>query len=284
MPQCVLVQLQGVLVYGVIDTGADVTILGGKLYKCVATTAKLRKRDFRPADKTARNYDQRPFLLDERLDLDISFGEHTMCTPVYVKMYAHDQLLLSEGVCQQLGIVCYHSSVERWHGGKCQGHLPQPAKPQVPTVRVNPVQSVCLLLHQSKMVKVQLTPAISLNQPLLVEPLPAALCCDVPLEIDPVLLKTTAGGMATVIVSNSSGQACCMGMGSLIGNASIVNVVDARERTVHDIPSSGQPSVGRVQSQSDNWRRKRLVDLVGKPELLTRSSTTSWASTILHFV
>ena len=52
MPQCIPVQLQGVPVYGVIDTGADITILGGKLFKRVGTTSKLRRRDFRPADKT----------------------------------------------------------------------------------------------------------------------------------------------------------------------------------------------------------------------------------------
>ena len=77
-------------VYGVIDTGADITILGGNMFKRVATIAKLKKRDFHPANKTPRNYDQRPFQLDGRLDLDISFGEHTMRTPIYVKMDAHD--------------------------------------------------------------------------------------------------------------------------------------------------------------------------------------------------
>jgi hypothetical protein len=80
MPQCVPVQLQGVPVYGVIDTGADITILGENLFKKVATIAKLKKRDFHPADKTPRNYDQRPFQLDGRLDLDISFGD-TPCAP-----------------------------------------------------------------------------------------------------------------------------------------------------------------------------------------------------------
>ena len=35
-----------------------------------------------------------------------------MHTPVYVKMDAYDDLLLSEGVCWQLGIVTYHSDVE----------------------------------------------------------------------------------------------------------------------------------------------------------------------------
>ena len=47
------------------------------------------------------------------MDLDISFGDATMRTPVYIKMDAADQLLLSEGVCRQLGIVTYHDEVGR---------------------------------------------------------------------------------------------------------------------------------------------------------------------------
>ena len=34
-----------------------------------------------------------------------------MSIPVYVKMDSDDPLLLSEGVCRQLGIVTYHPSV-----------------------------------------------------------------------------------------------------------------------------------------------------------------------------
>ena len=49
------------------------------------------------------------------MDLDISFEDITMQTPVYIKMDAADQLLLSEGVCRQLGIVIYHEEV-----GKCK--------------------------------------------------------------------------------------------------------------------------------------------------------------------
>lgn len=127
--------------YGMIDTGADITILGGNLFKKVATIAKLKKRDFHPADKIPKNYDQRLFQLDGCLDLDISFGERTMRTPVYVKMDAHDRLLLSEGVCRQLGIVSDHPSVECWHGSNRQGQSPQS---QVQTVRVNLVQTVRL--------------------------------------------------------------------------------------------------------------------------------------------
>ena len=89
--QCVKVQVQGVPAYGLIDSGADITIIGGNLSKKVAAVAKLRKRDFMKADKVPLTYDQRPFQLDGRMDLDIlSFDDSTMTTPVYVKMDAQD--------------------------------------------------------------------------------------------------------------------------------------------------------------------------------------------------
>ena len=43
--------------------------------------------------------------------LDITFLDRTIHTPVYVKMDSPEQLLLSEGVCRQLGIVSYHPSL-----------------------------------------------------------------------------------------------------------------------------------------------------------------------------
>ena len=42
-PQYVNIQVQGVPTSGVIDTGADITIIGGDLFKKVATAARLRK-------------------------------------------------------------------------------------------------------------------------------------------------------------------------------------------------------------------------------------------------
>ena len=67
--------------------------------------AHLKKTDFKPADKTSRTYDQKSFKVDGKTDLDISFGDVTMRTPVYIKMDAADQLLLSESVCRQLSNV-----------------------------------------------------------------------------------------------------------------------------------------------------------------------------------
>ena len=84
------VLVQGVPVVGVIDSGADLTIIGGALFKKVAAAARLKKRDFKKPDKVPRGYDQRPFQLDGRMDLDVTFQDHTMKTPVYLKMNAHD--------------------------------------------------------------------------------------------------------------------------------------------------------------------------------------------------
>ena len=80
--------------------------MGEKWFKQVASVACLKKRDFKVADKIPpRTYDQKPFKVDGRMDLDISFGDVTMRIPVYIKMDAADQLLLSEGVCRQLGVL-----------------------------------------------------------------------------------------------------------------------------------------------------------------------------------
>jgi len=97
---------------GVIDTAADVTIMGGEMFKKVAASAKLRKKDFKPANMTPYNYDKKPFRLDGKLELDVSFQDRTITTDMHVKMDTSEPLLLSEGVCRQLGIVTYHPEVD----------------------------------------------------------------------------------------------------------------------------------------------------------------------------
>ena len=97
--QFVRVEVQGVPADGVVDTAADITIMGGKLFALVASAARLRKKNFRAPDKVPRTYDRKVFRLDGCMDMDISFGDKTLNTTVYNKMDAADQLLLSEGVC-----------------------------------------------------------------------------------------------------------------------------------------------------------------------------------------
>ena len=90
--------MQGVPAEGIIDSRADITIMGGELFCRVAAVAKLQKRDLMNPDKIPRNYDQCPFKLDGKVKLDITFDGKTMCTPVYIKINAQEQLLLSERV------------------------------------------------------------------------------------------------------------------------------------------------------------------------------------------
>lgn len=84
--------MQGDPASRVIDTGADMTIIIGNLFKMVT-------------DKRPHTYDWKQLTLDGRLDLDITFEDKTMTTPIYLTMDTFHQLLLSEGDCSQLGIV-----------------------------------------------------------------------------------------------------------------------------------------------------------------------------------
>ena len=74
----------------------------------MAAAARLKKRDFKKPDHVPRTYDRKEFQLHGRMDLEIIFNGKVLHTPIYIKMVAHDQSLLSEGVCRQLEIVEYH--------------------------------------------------------------------------------------------------------------------------------------------------------------------------------
>eukprot|EP00731_Ephydatia_muelleri_P026161 Em0018g261a len=82
--------------FGIVDSGADISIMGSKLFKQVTAVARLHKRDFQRPDKTPRGYDRKPFHIDSKVNLDICFQDKVMNTPVYVKMDAPEQLLLLE--------------------------------------------------------------------------------------------------------------------------------------------------------------------------------------------
>ena len=165
-PRKVTVTVQGVPAQGVIDSGADITIINADFFKNIAAATKLRKKAFKQADKVPYTYDQKPFKLDGQIDLDISFDGRTMCTPVYIKMDAKDQLLLSEGVCNQLHIITYHSTVTDAQLDVTHQHMPAVI---VPCVRVKLLQTVRIPPFQSKNVPVQLEGTTTPNQSFLIE-------------------------------------------------------------------------------------------------------------------
>ena len=194
---CAKVQIMGVPAYGIIDSGADITILG-ELFKKVAAVARLKKKHLKKADKLARNYDQGTISLD-----DITFQEKTLNTPVYIKMDAPEQLLLSEGVCRQLGILTYHPDVQRWRGGRRPGAPEKQAK--IPMVRVRLVQSVCVLPLQSTVVNVQLDgPDSEYSKSVLLEP-HVSKNQAAGLQVEDGLLQPSHEGKAQVVITNPTG-------------------------------------------------------------------------------
>ena len=116
--QCVRVVVQCVPTYEIVDSAADITIMGGNAFEQVIAAAKLKKKDFNPLDQVPHNYDHRPFNLDGWVNLDVEFLDKVMNTPIYIKMDAHEQLLLSEGVCWQLGIISYYPEVQAFPSQK----------------------------------------------------------------------------------------------------------------------------------------------------------------------
>lgn len=104
---CARVIIQGVPAEGVVDTGAEITIVGGELFRKIALANRLKKREFKLSDKTPCTYNLQMIKLDGRIALEMVFGEQIMKSMIYVKDVSK-QFLLSEGLCRQLGIVTYH--------------------------------------------------------------------------------------------------------------------------------------------------------------------------------
>ena len=158
-PCVVMVDVYGVPARGIIDSGADIIIINGDLFQRVTTVACLKKSTFKKPDRIPVTYDQKPFTLHSRMDLDITFDGKTMHIAVYIKMDSCDLLLLSEWVCHQLGIIFYLEDI-----------TPQGNKqPVVPSVLVKLIQAVQLPPRYDVKVSVQLEDKSALCGPVLIE-------------------------------------------------------------------------------------------------------------------
>ena len=269
-PQKAEVVVGGVPMSGVIDTAADVTIMGGEMFKKVAAVAKLRKKDFKPADKTPYNYDKKPFRLDGKLELDVSFQDCTMTTDVYVKMDASEPLLLSEGVCRQLGIVTYHPGVNASQTPAQEVG----ATVSVPTVKVQLVQSVKLPPKPDKSVIADVSwKREGLKGPLLLEADPLLqLSCNVHVADAYVSDADAEKGTAKVVLTNYLGFTQRLERGEEIGRVLPVDLVEPEktsEGVVLQVVTDEQntPSVEDegVQQRKEKLREALKLDLDGTP-------------------
>jgi len=218
----VQVDVAGVPVEGLVDTGADITIMGPDLFKKVAAVAGLKKKHFKPADKVPHTYDRRQFKLDGRLDLDVGFVDKAMQTAIYVKMDAHDDLLLSESVCRQLGIVTYHPNVKT-----PTITAPVSEKPLARSVHIKLVKSVRMAPRSSGLVVTQLDSS-EVDGPLLLE---QTSYFDKEghdgLLIGETLVCKDANGLVTVLLSNPTGTTHKLEEGTLLGCACEAELVES---------------------------------------------------------
>ena len=83
--QYVIVQVEGVPAHGIIGSRSEITIIGGELFCHIAAVARLPKSKFQKPDKILRTYDQRTFVLDGKMDLNICLDKVIIKTPVMLK-------------------------------------------------------------------------------------------------------------------------------------------------------------------------------------------------------
>ena len=105
----------------------------------------MHKKNLKKAHRILRTHDQQTFSLDGWLDLDIKFDGKSLNTPVYITCVdAQDQLLLSEGVSKQLGIISNHRDVHPLKQLVKDTHsvraTSEGLEAQVPLVRIHLVQ------------------------------------------------------------------------------------------------------------------------------------------------
>ena len=75
-PQSATVNIEGVAVTGIIDTGPNITIISGDMFKTVIAKARLKKEEFKTVDNQALTYNKQHITLDGQVDTNISFEDN----------------------------------------------------------------------------------------------------------------------------------------------------------------------------------------------------------------
>ena len=144
-----------------------------------------------------------------------------MRTPVYIKMDASDPLLLSEGVCHQLGIITYPNvgaDPPRTPGTSPRAH--------VPAVRVKLIQSVRLPPMHSIVVPVQLDGDTSAPEPALLEPLRDHTSTET-LHFADSVVHFDERGCCNMLIVNPTGFTRRLEEGTIVGKASEAQCIQA---------------------------------------------------------
>ena len=192
-------------------------------------------------DEQAFTYNKQ-YTLDGWVDINISFKDKQIYTTIYVKMEAPNQLLLSEAVCRQLGIIQYHPNVKPLDAEEKSETAKQTQKN---IVRL--VQTVRLPAQHTAVMPVK----VEGNEgTLLLEPNPrlADLLC-----IEDSVLEATQESTAMVVVSNSSKMSHVLRRGEETGTVHKVSVVNPLDTNVNShLQTVSFIELGRADEGSTN--------------------------------
>ena len=238
--------------------------MGGGLFQKLATHTHIRKKDFKKVDKVPRIYCQQTFHLDGRLDLNLTFNDKTMTTPVYIKFDAHDQLLLSEGVCRQLGIITYHPSAEPWRGGRKSAEH-QPTKPteenvNVPRITVRLISSLRIPPQKGVVVPVHVDKVTrdSSSVPLAFEA-DHTLYDSSKIHVQDYIICSDDDGIAYLLVENTGGYTAVLDEGVGIGRVSPAELCEVKNERQRE--KAYVNTIWTSEERED--RKKKLMEFGG---------------------
>ena len=180
-----------------------------------------------------------------------------MKTSVYIKMDAQEPLLLSEGVCRQLGIITYHPSLG------IESSIATEAQPSVnlPMVRIRLLQTVRLPPLQSTLVPLQLEDGHNLQGSVLLEPSRQFTELDGDgLQFGDTLVEAH-DGHAQVLLTNPTGFTQRLSKGQWVGHASQAECIDAPPQPQSPSPEE-QNRVLEVRTEEtpdDEGRKRKLA-------------------------
>ena len=259
-PKSIEVQIEGLPIRGIIDTGSDITILSGTAFQEIVTACGIKREQFKPPDRTTCTYRHQPLKLDGQLDLQIKFGKKSMCEKVYVKMDAPDALLLSENVCCKLNIVIYHPDVQSVLPATDQSKV---KKKKNKKAEISLIQTVRLPADSSALVQVEVKE--STNTTYLMLELDQSWHDT--LMVNDCLIRNDGSGSAPIILFNTSLYTQVLKEGMCLGKAAKVDLIHATVDEIGSHHSEGKDdscvdlcvmNVRTFSNEHIHWRKQEL--------------------------
>ena len=203
----VTLTVSGSPVEALVDPGSSASIMSYALFEKIGPRAGIQAGDLRPADAVLRTYSRNQIAISGQVDLEFTWREKTIASPVYLRADKEDgePLLLGTNVIVPLGLIQPAPGVEaRVSKAKSSGGG---------TVRL--VRAERIPRESGMLVKAQLEGVQGKVGPVVVEPGP--MCEGLGLSMEEMVVEPDADGCVSVIVSNTSCQALSAEAGQEIG-------------------------------------------------------------------